>query len=55
MPPADLADLDGWILGQRDRPSRPEAIRRLVRQSLDQPSLVRIARGPDLDAEENSA
>src|SRR5262249_60920976 len=29
-----LANLDHWIARQEDRPSRPEAIRRLVEQAL---------------------
>ena len=32
--PKDLAELDGWIKRQDDKPSRPEAIRRLVEQAL---------------------
>jgi hypothetical protein len=33
QPPA-LALLDAWIAGQDDKPSRPEAIRRLIEQAL---------------------
>lgn len=36
VPPAELADIDNWIAEQPDQPSRPEAIRRLVRKALDQ-------------------
>lgn len=32
--PNDLRALDGWIKQQDDKPSRPEAIRRLVGQVL---------------------
>lgn len=35
MQDADLAALDGWIERQESRPSRPEAIRRLVTSALD--------------------
>jgi hypothetical protein len=34
MPPAELANLDQWISKQRNKPTRPEAIRRLVEQAL---------------------
>src|SRR6516164_10966514 len=37
--PPLLTNLDGWIESQRDKPSRPEAIRRLLEQSL--PSKLR--------------
>jgi len=31
----DLADsIDAWIAGQPDQPSRPEAIRRLIKRGL---------------------
>lgn len=30
-----LARLDAWIKDENDRPTRPEAIRRLVEQALD--------------------
>lgn len=30
MPPEQLARLDGWAAAQPDKPSRPEAVRRLV-------------------------
>lgn len=32
--PAQLASVDAWIEAQPDRPSRPEAIRRLVVKGL---------------------
>jgi hypothetical protein len=32
--PDQLASLDVWIAEQKDRPSRPEAIRRLLEQAL---------------------
>lgn len=32
--PPLLTDLDVWIVGQDDSPSRPEAIRRLIEQAL---------------------
>jgi hypothetical protein len=32
--PKKLSELDGWIKRQNDKPSRPEAIRRLVEQAL---------------------
>jgi hypothetical protein len=32
--PPLLTNLDEWVEGQKDRPSRPEAIRRLVERSL---------------------
>lgn len=31
---ADLAALDSWIEAQDDQPSRPEAVRRLLRMAL---------------------
>jgi Arc/MetJ-type ribon-helix-helix transcriptional regulator len=34
MPPDVLARLDQWVGSQNDRPSRPEAIRRLVELAL---------------------
>ena len=34
LPPPLLTDLDAWAERQRDAPSRPEAIRRLVEQAL---------------------
>ena len=34
MPPAELGELDGWIKRQTEKPSRPEAIRRLVELGL---------------------
>jgi len=30
LPPAELARLDDWIAAQDDKPSRPEALRRLA-------------------------
>jgi hypothetical protein len=36
MPPAELAVLDAWIKKQgKDKPTRPEAIRRLVALALE--------------------
>jgi len=36
----DLLDtLDAWIAGQPDQPSRPEAIRRLIKAGLDSQEL----------------
>jgi hypothetical protein len=38
LQPAELARLDEWILAQPEpRPSRPEAMRRLVEQALGGP------------------
>jgi hypothetical protein len=34
MPPVELGELDGWIKRQSEKPSRPEAIRRLVEMAL---------------------
>jgi len=35
FPPAELRALDAWIAGQpAPKPSRPEAVRRLVEQAL---------------------
>lgn len=34
LPPSDLAALDMWIARQPNAPSRPEAIRALLRQKL---------------------
>ncbi|WP_275402238.1 hypothetical protein [Sphingobium terrigena] len=34
LQPADLAALDAWIAGQVDQPSRPEAVRKLIRLAL---------------------
>jgi len=34
LQPDDLAALDAWIADQADPPSRPEAMRRLMRQAL---------------------
>ena len=30
----ELAEIDAWAADQTDRPSRPEAVRRLIRQAL---------------------
>jgi hypothetical protein len=35
LPPPLLSILDRWIAEQPDKPGRPEAIRRLLRQVLD--------------------
>lgn len=34
FPPDELAQLDAWIARQDDKPSRPEAVRRLVEAAL---------------------
>src|SRR5204862_5630048 len=34
LQPAALSEVDAWIAGQDDHPSRPEAIRRLVERGL---------------------
>jgi hypothetical protein len=34
MQPAPLAALDAWVAKQKDQPSRPEAMRRLVEMAL---------------------
>jgi hypothetical protein len=34
VPPADVAAIDSWTARQKDKPSRPEAIRRLVEIGL---------------------
>ena len=34
MQPAPLSDLDGWAASQNDKPTRAEAIRRLVELGL---------------------
>ena len=34
MQPAPLAALDAWVAKQKDQPSRPEAMRRLVEIGL---------------------
>lgn len=36
LPPDHLAKLDDWIALQPDRPSRPEAVRRLLAEALGQ-------------------
>jgi hypothetical protein len=42
LQPAALAQLDTWISHQDDKPSRPEAIRRLLAHALsDQPQAKR--------------
>ena len=44
MPPEKLARLDAWIAKQpRPKPSRPEAIRRLVEQALGRTFLIGAA------------
>jgi metal-responsive CopG/Arc/MetJ family transcriptional regulator len=35
LQPDQLAQIDAWAIKQDDAPSRPEAIRRLVRAALD--------------------
>ena len=35
LQPADLAALDAWIAAQGDQPSRPEAVRALIRKAMD--------------------
>jgi hypothetical protein len=34
IPPAEIEPIDEWISGQKPRPTRPEAIRRLVELGL---------------------
>lgn len=34
LQPPDLSALDEWVAAQKDKPSRPEAIRRLLGQVL---------------------
>lgn len=34
MPPDQLARLDAWAAAQPDKPTRPEAVRRLVDKAL---------------------
>jgi hypothetical protein len=34
LQPPDLSELDGWIEGQEDEMSRPEAVRRLLKAAL---------------------
>jgi hypothetical protein len=34
MQPPDLSALDEWAATQKDEPSRPEAVRRLLAQAL---------------------
>jgi hypothetical protein len=34
LQPPDLSALDEWVAAQNDKPSRPEAIRRLLGQVL---------------------
>ena len=35
MPPAELREIDGWIKARpKPKPTRPQAIRRLVKQAL---------------------
>jgi len=34
FPPDELADLDAWIARQEEEISRPEAVRRLVKEGL---------------------
>jgi hypothetical protein len=35
LQPSDLGKVDDWVEAQDDRPSRPEAMRRLIKQALD--------------------
>lgn len=35
LQPDELKKLDDWAAGQSDKPSRPEAIRRILRQTLE--------------------
>jgi hypothetical protein len=54
MPPTELANLDNWISKQKTRQTRPEAIRRLVEQSIARfshparPSKQKIQKASDL-------
>jgi len=40
LQPELLARLDGWIAAQEDKPSRPEALRRLASKALAQESIT---------------
>lgn len=37
LQPAELQELDAWITARGNDISRPEAIRRLMREALDKP------------------
>jgi len=51
LPPGNLADLDIWIAAQPEpRPSRPEAIRRLLSQALGKPPDAGSIAAEDLNA-----
>jgi hypothetical protein len=51
VPPRDLARLDAWISKQPDpKPSRPEAIRRLVAEALGKPIDAGSIAAEDLNA-----
>ena len=42
LPPADLDALDAWIANDGSKPSRPEAIRRILRQGLADQSQAQV-------------
>ena len=43
LPPANLSNLDAWIGAQpKPRPSRPEAIRRILAEALGKPADVKL-------------
>jgi hypothetical protein len=44
MLPPDLAAVDEWASKQEDRPSRPEAIRRLVEMALERQPELKLGR-----------
>lgn len=40
--PTDVKALDAWADAQRDQPTRPEAVRRLIRKALGGRSRARL-------------
>jgi Arc/MetJ-type ribon-helix-helix transcriptional regulator len=51
LPPSDLASLDAWISARPEpRPSRPEAIRRLLAEALGKGVDAGSIAGEDLNA-----
>jgi len=44
LQPELLARLDGWIAEQQDKPSRPEALRRLASKALAQEHVTAAAK-----------
>ena len=52
VPPAELAQLDAWIVAQPEpKPSRPEAIRRLVEKGLAAEALPALQSDAALDTQ----